>query len=75
MKFMEENKKIKKETFNLVKETVTVKEVAEICKKYNPKVTIKLTEDEIPNLGYTLSNKKLLNTGIFVSNSGFFGSF
>ena len=63
MKFMAENNKINKETFNLVKETVTVKEVAEICKKINPKVSIKKTEDEIPNLGYTLSNKKLLNTG------------
>jgi len=63
MKFMADNEKIKKETFNLVKETVTVKEVAEICKKHNPKVSIKLTEDEIPNLGYTLSNKKLLKTG------------
>ncbi len=63
MKFMEENEKIKRETFNLVKETVTVKEVAEICKKHNPKVRIKMTEDEIPNLGYTLSNKKLLKTG------------
>ncbi len=63
MKYMEENTNIEKETFNLVKEVVTVKEVAEICKKHNPKVTIKLTEDEIPNLGYTLSNKKLLNTG------------
>ncbi len=63
MKFMEENEKIEKETFNLVKETVTVKDVAEICKKHNPKVTVKATDDEIPNLGYTLSNKKLLNTG------------
>ncbi len=63
MKFMEENEKIKKETFNLVKETVTVKEVAELCKKHNPKVNIKITDDEIPNLGYTLSNKKLLSTG------------
>ena len=63
MKFMEEREKIKNEIFNLVKETVTVKEVAEICKKHNPKVTIKTTEDEIPNLGYTLSNKKLLDTG------------
>ena len=62
MKFMEENEKIKKETFNLVKETVTVKQVAEICKKHNPKVIIKTTQDEIPNLGYTLSNKKLSNT-------------
>jgi len=63
MKFMGDNEKIKKETFNLVKETVTVKEVAEICKKHNPKVSIKTTQDEIPNLGYTLSNEKLLNTG------------
>ena len=63
MKFMEENEKIERETFNLVKETVTVKEVAEICKKHNPKVTIKSTDDEIPNHGYTLSNKKLLKTG------------
>ena len=63
MKFMEENNKIEKETFNLVNEAVTVKEVAEICKKYNSKVTIKSTNDEIPNLGYTLSNKKILKTG------------
>jgi len=63
MKFMEEKEEIKKEIFNLVKETVTVKEVAEICKKHNPKVEIKITDDEIPNLGYALSNKKLLNTG------------
>ena len=42
MKFMEENETIKKETFNLVKETVTVKEVAEICKKHNPRVKIKI---------------------------------
>ena len=34
MKFMEENEKAEKETFNLVKETVTVKDVAEICKKH-----------------------------------------
>jgi len=63
MKFMEENEKIERETFNLVQETVTVKDVAEICKKHNSKVTIKITDDEVPNLGYTLSNKKLQNTG------------
>ena len=50
MKFMEENDKINKEIFNLVKEAVTVKEVAEICKKYNPKTSIKITDDETPNL-------------------------
>ena len=63
MKFMGENEKINNETFNLTKESVTVKEVAEICKKINPKMSIKTTDDETPNLGYTLSNQKLLKTG------------
>jgi len=63
MKFVEENEKIKKETFNLVNEQTTVKKVAEICKKINPKVNLVVTKDESPNLGYTLSNKKLLKTG------------
>ena len=62
-KFMEEKTEIKSETFNLSKETLTVKEVAEICKKHNPKITLKETNDEVPNLGFSLSNKKLLNTG------------
>ena len=62
-KFIEEKNEIKSETFNLTKETLTVKEVAEICKKYNPKITLKETNDEIPNLGFSLSNKKILNTG------------
>ncbi len=62
-KFMEERENIEKEIFNLTKDTVTVKEVAEICKKYNPKVTLKETNDEIPNLGFSLSNKKILDTG------------
>ena len=63
MKFMGENEKINNETFNLTKESVTVKEVAEICKKINPEMSIKTTDDETPNLGYTLSNQKLLKTG------------
>ena len=62
-KNMEEKEDIKSETFNLTKDTVTVKEVAEICKKYNPKVILKETNDEIPNLGFSLSNKKILGTG------------
>ena len=61
-KFMEE-KNIKKEIFNVTKETVTVKQVAEICKNYNNNLKIETTTDEVPNLGYTLSNKKLLKTG------------
>jgi len=62
-KFMEEKDGLFEETFNLTKDTVTVKEVADICKKYNPKVILKETNDEIPNLGFSLSNKKILNTG------------
>ena len=62
-KFMEENDHIKSEIFNLTKDTLTVKEVADICKKHNPKIQLKETNDEIPNLGFSLSNKKILKTG------------
>ena len=62
-KFMEEKKEINSETFNLTKDTITVKEVAEICKKYNPKVILRETNDEVPNLGFSLDNKKLKDTG------------
>ena len=58
-KFIEERNDISKELFNLTKDTVTVKEVAEICKKYNSKVELRETNDEIPNLGFSLSNKKI----------------
>tara|TARA_B100000963_G_scaffold339226_1_gene336780 strand:- start:3389 stop:5929 length:2541 start_codon:yes stop_codon:yes gene_type:complete len=62
-KFMEENREISKQLFNFTKDTVTVKEVALICKKYNPKIILKETNDEVPNLGFSLSNKKILKTG------------
>ena len=62
-KFMEEKDEIKSEIFNLTKDTLSVKEVAEICKKHNPKITLKETNDEVPNLGFSLSNKKLLKVG------------
>tara|TARA_B100000963_G_scaffold361708_1_gene398844 strand:+ start:2131 stop:4683 length:2553 start_codon:yes stop_codon:yes gene_type:complete len=62
-KFMEENDKLNSQIFNLTKDTVSVKEVAEICKKYNPSVELKETNDEIPNLGFSLSNEKILNSG------------
>jgi len=62
-KYMEEREDISSEIFNLTKDTVTVKDVAEICKKYNPKITLKETNDEIPNLGFSLSNNKVLKTG------------
>ena len=62
-KFMEEKNSISFETFNITKETKTVKEVAEICKRVNPNITLRETNDEIPNLGFSLSNKKILKTG------------
>jgi nucleoside-diphosphate-sugar epimerase len=62
-KFMEERKDLSSDIFNLTKDTVTVKEVAEICKKHNPNVTLRETNDEIPNMGFSLSNKKILKVG------------
>ncbi len=62
-KYMEEKNEITSQLFNLTKETLTVKEVAEVCKKHNPQIKLVETNDEVPNLGFSLSNKKLLNTG------------
>ncbi len=68
-KFMEENNKIKEGIYNLTKENLSVKDVADLCKKVNPKLEITITDDEVPNKGYSLSNAKLLNTGFkFVYN-------
>jgi len=62
-KYMEEREDISSELFNLTKDTITVKEVAEICKKNNSRISLKETNDEIPNLGFSLSNKKILKKG------------
>jgi len=68
-KFMEESDTNKYNTFHLSHEKTTVKEVADICKKYAPEVNIVSTNDEVPNLGYTMSNAKLLSTGFkFLTN-------
>jgi nucleoside-diphosphate-sugar epimerase/SAM-dependent methyltransferase/quercetin dioxygenase-like cupin family protein len=61
-KFMEENN-FNKEIYNLSKDSLTIKDIASICKKINQKISITTTKDKIPNPGYTLSNKKLLSTG------------
>lgn len=61
-KFMAEAE-VKNETYHLVNEQATVKEVAEICQKYNPNIELISTNDEVPNLGYTLSNNKLMSSG------------
>ena len=63
MMFTGENEKIKNQVFNVVGENLTVRQVAEICKKINKKLTIELTNDPIPNKGYSLSNQKLKKEG------------
>ncbi|SVE18662.1 uncharacterized protein METZ01_LOCUS471516, partial [marine metagenome] len=63
MKILAENNEISKEIFHCSSDNTTVKEVAEICKEINNQVELVETEDEIPNLGYTISNKKILSTG------------
>ena len=62
-KFVEEKNNFESGIYNLTKENVRVKDVADICKKINPKLEITTTDDEVPNKGYSLSNKKLLSTG------------
>lgn len=62
LKFMADSH-IENELFHLTNENMTVKEVAELVKKHKPTTNIIETDDEIPNLGYTLSNQKLLSTG------------
>tara|TARA_R100000008_G_scaffold86896_1_gene82580 strand:- start:7101 stop:9695 length:2595 start_codon:yes stop_codon:yes gene_type:complete len=61
--FMEQHDEIRQEIFHCALESMTVKEVALMCQEFAPSVTLTETEDEIPNLGYTISNKKLLKTG------------
>jgi nucleoside-diphosphate-sugar epimerase/SAM-dependent methyltransferase len=68
IKFMEE-KDIQNEIFHLSNEQLSIKEVSQICKEINPNISIIETEDEIPNLGYTISNKKLLSTGFVFRNN------
>ena len=61
--FVGENNNLNREIFNCVNENMTVREVGEICKKLNKNLTLVATKDPVPNKGYSLSNKKLLDTG------------
>ena len=63
MMYTGENQQIKNQVFNVVSENLTVRQVAEICKKINKKLTIELTNDPVPNKGYALSNQKLKKEG------------
>lgn len=52
-----------KEIFHCVSENRRVIEVANICKKYNDKISIIITDNETPNKGFSLSNQKIINAG------------
>lgn len=67
-KFMEDSS-TKNEIFHLTNENMTVKQVAELVKSVKPDTNLVETDDEIPNVGYTLSNKKLLDTGFTFQNN------
>ena len=51
------------EIFHCVNENKKVIDIANICKSVNPKISVHIVEEETPNKGFTLSNKKLLSTG------------
>ena len=69
MRFVAERDDIQRETFHLRNENMTVKDVAAICKDVSPELNVIETDDEIPNKGYTISNKKILDVGFeFKSN-------
>ena len=61
--FVGEKENITNEIFNCVNESLSVKEVADICKKVNKNLEFTYTNDSIPNEGYTLSNSKIKNAG------------
>jgi nucleoside-diphosphate-sugar epimerase len=56
------DQKFNKEIYNLSNQSLTVKEIAKICKKYNPFLEIIETNDSIPNLGYIFDYKKIIDT-------------
>ena len=61
--FVGEKEEIKNEIFNCVNENLTVKQIANICKNVNKKITIINSSDPVPNDGYSLSNSKIKSYG------------
>jgi nucleoside-diphosphate-sugar epimerase len=68
LKFLAESN-YNKEIFNLTSESARVIEIAQIARKYNSSIKIEEVQDEVPNNGYTLSNKKILSTGFEFSQN------
>lgn len=67
-KFMDDAN-LTNEIFHLTNENLSVKDVAELIKEVKSNTELIETDDEIPNVGYTLSNKKLLSVGFTFQNN------
>jgi len=63
MHFVGDNDNVYNEILHLSNETITVKQVADACKKINKKIKIISTNDEVPNLGYGLNSNKIKKLG------------
>ena len=61
--FFLSKKKFKNKLFNLVSEHLTVKEIGNLCKKYNNKIKLIPTNDKIPYEGYYMNCSKIKKTG------------
>ena len=57
LEFVGENINIKNEIYNCVNENLSVKQVAEICKKINTSLQLTNTTDLVPNKGYSFQIK------------------
>ena len=63
MNFVGESEKISSDIYHVSNESVTIKQLAQICKKVNKNLIVKSTDDDIPNKGYSMSNKKIKREG------------
>jgi len=63
MNFVATNPAIHREIYNCVSENMSVRDVANICKKYNSNLSTISTDDLVPNSGYSLSNSKIKEEG------------
>lgn len=56
------NPKFNNQKYNLVSEHLTVREIGRICKKFNKKIKLILTNDKIPYKGYYMNSNKIKKT-------------
>ena len=69
LKYLAELDSVRREVYHCANFNTNVKEVAYMCKEFLPDISIVETDDEVPNLGYTISNDKLLETGFEFKSS------